>query len=118
MWPRMCIALACVRKHPRPTLSRHPCFRAHPQVDLRRQDLSWERFLGAVPEPTSITAHVVDAAEITNILFSSGTTGWCLCLSCAGACCRPAGGLRWHPTALDGNPSSSGCTAHHCGATL
>ncbi|CAL8471383.1 g10925 [Coccomyxa elongata] len=45
------------------------------QVSLRRGDVSWEDFLKAAPPHGSFQAHVADASDVTNILFSSGTTG-------------------------------------------
>jgi hypothetical protein len=48
------------------------------QVELRGQDLPWQRFLDGAPPPppaAALPAHVADAEEITNIIFSSGTTG-------------------------------------------
>lgn len=47
------------------------------QVELRAQDLPWQRFLDGAPPPppAMLPAHVADAEEITNIIFSSGTTG-------------------------------------------
>ena len=48
-------------------------------MELRPGDLAWEAFLRQVAEPpTSLrpgAAHVADAYESPNILFSSGTTG-------------------------------------------
>ena len=76
-----------------PTCCRHPtseCFASFPhpapptaaalgwlQVELRAQDLTWQRFLDGAPPPppASLPAHVADAEEITNAIFSSGTTG-------------------------------------------
>lgn len=45
------------------------------QVELRPQDLSWERFLDAVPQPAVLRAHVAGGEEVTGVIFSSGTTG-------------------------------------------
>ncbi|EIE19718.1 acetyl-CoA synthetase-like protein, partial [Coccomyxa subellipsoidea C-169] len=45
------------------------------QVSLRRGDVSWEDFLKGAPLHASFQAHVADASDVTNILFSSGTTG-------------------------------------------
>lgn len=44
-------------------------------VALRPGDLAWGEFLGVVPPPSTLRPHVADAYELTNILFSSGTTG-------------------------------------------
>ena len=44
-------------------------------MSLRRGDVSWEDFLKAAPLHGSFQAHVADASDVTNILFSSGTTG-------------------------------------------
>ncbi|KAL4458600.1 hypothetical protein ABPG75_013465 [Micractinium tetrahymenae] len=45
------------------------------QVELRPGDMSWAAFLEAVPAPAEARAHVASAEEVTNIIFSSGTTG-------------------------------------------
>lgn len=46
------------------------------QVQLRKADVSFEDFLAtASAAPGSQQAHIVDAYETCNILFSSGTTG-------------------------------------------
>ena len=45
------------------------------QVDLRVGDVSWQQFLPSVPPPAALQAHVADAGDAANILFSSGTTG-------------------------------------------
>ncbi|NOY28539.1 MAG: AMP-binding protein [Oligoflexia bacterium] len=48
------------------------------QVELRPQDLSFEHFLaaaGAVHLDAPVVVHVADAEAVSNILFSSGTTG-------------------------------------------
>ncbi|KAL4458608.1 hypothetical protein ABPG75_013473 [Micractinium tetrahymenae] len=45
------------------------------QVELRPGDASWQAFLGSVPEPAQLHAHVAAADDTAGILFSSGTTG-------------------------------------------
>ena len=45
------------------------------QVELREQDLSWARFLDAVPPPAEPQAHAAGADALTGVIFSSGTTG-------------------------------------------
>ncbi|CAK0785824.1 hypothetical protein CVIRNUC_009036 [Coccomyxa viridis] len=45
------------------------------QVKLRQGDISWEDFIGNVPCDASVEPHIADAYDVTNILFSSGTTG-------------------------------------------
>lgn len=45
------------------------------RVALRPGDVAWSDFLARVPPPVRLRAHVADAYEVTNILFSSGTTG-------------------------------------------
>lgn len=45
------------------------------QVSLRPGDTSWADFLAAAPAHAPFQAHVADAYDVTNILFSSGTTG-------------------------------------------
>ncbi|GAB4821930.1 hypothetical protein N2152v2_008976 [Parachlorella kessleri] len=49
------------------------------QVSLRPDDIPWREFLARVEPPTSLRPHVADAYELTNILFSSGTTGDVVC---------------------------------------
>lgn len=45
------------------------------QVQLRPGDISWRCFLGAVPAPQAVQAHVAAADDPAILLFSSGTTG-------------------------------------------
>ena len=45
------------------------------QVKLRQGDISWEDFIGSVPYDATVEPHIADAYDVTNILFSSGTTG-------------------------------------------
>eukprot|EP00884_Botryococcus_braunii_P002914 jgi/Botrbrau1/12623/Bobra.0169s0150.1 len=53
-----------------------PCLTGGPlQEPLRPGDFSWDDFLAQVPELASFEPHVADPYEVTNILFSSGTTG-------------------------------------------
>ncbi len=56
------------------------------QVSLRRGDVSWEDFLKAAPLHGSFQAHVADASDVTNILFSSGTTGAAPMATCGCLC--------------------------------
>jgi acyl-coenzyme A synthetase/AMP-(fatty) acid ligase len=45
-------------------------------VSLRPGDMAWADFLAAAPpHGNDFCAHVADAYDVTNILFSSGTTG-------------------------------------------
>ena len=44
-------------------------------MTLRPGDASWAEFLQAAPAHSAFQAHVSDAYDVTNILFSSGTTG-------------------------------------------
>ena len=37
--------------------------------------MSWQEFMGSVPDDASVDPHIADAYDVTNILFSSGTTG-------------------------------------------
>lgn len=64
-----CSSLAC-----------HPCdprrhLHYHSQVELRQGDMSWGTFLEAAAAPSEIAAHMAGAEDLTNIIFSSGTTG-------------------------------------------
>ena len=49
----------------------------HTQVELRAGDVPWAEFLAGAEAPASLQVpHVADASqEVTNIIFSSGTTG-------------------------------------------
>ena len=47
----------------------------HLQVQLREGDLSWPDFEARASKTDGFTPHAADVNEITNILFSSGTTG-------------------------------------------
>ena len=47
----------------------------HLQVQLREGDLSWSDFEARASKTDGFTSHAADVNEITNILFSSGTTG-------------------------------------------
>jgi len=59
-----------LRVHPNPTLS---CAR---QVALRPGDVTWADFLASGEgNAPSFEPHVADPDELTNVLFSSGTTG-------------------------------------------
>lgn len=44
------------------------------QVPLRSGDVTWQDFLTWAPLGGAFDPHVADAQEVTNILFSSGTT--------------------------------------------
>ena len=46
------------------------------QVKLRAEDMSWQEFLGGASsrEQQGFKPYMADAYEVTNILFSSGTT--------------------------------------------
>ena len=50
-------------------------------MKLRQGDISWEDFIGNVPYDASVEPHISDAYDVTNILFSSGTTGELMCLA-------------------------------------
>ncbi|KAL4429392.1 hypothetical protein ABPG77_005166 [Micractinium sp. CCAP 211/92] len=45
------------------------------QVELRQGDMSWGTFLEAAAAPSEVVAHVAGAEDLTNVIFSSGTTG-------------------------------------------
>ncbi|KAK9802017.1 hypothetical protein WJX73_001758 [Symbiochloris irregularis] len=45
------------------------------QVDLRPGDIAWQDFLESAKQAPPVTPHIADAADPSNILFSSGTTG-------------------------------------------
>ena len=44
-------------------------------MELRKGDLSWDAFLRLSKGVPLAMVHVADAYDVTNILFSSGTTG-------------------------------------------
>ena len=79
-----CLPGAAVPTHPpgarRPAPLQSHVARAHAvQLALRPGDVSWAGFLGRAPQPVALRAHVANADEATNVLFSSGTTGELRC---------------------------------------
>ncbi len=66
-------------------------------MSLREGDLAWGDFLARVEPLGTLRPHAADANEVTNILFSSGTTGegcsWCV--SAALALARQAADQAW-----------------------
>ena len=45
------------------------------QVELQSGDVSWSDFIACASGSTEFSPHIADIDDITNILFSSGTTG-------------------------------------------
>ena len=45
------------------------------QVRLRPGDMSFAQLLDSASADSQVQAHIADAYDVTNILFSSGTTG-------------------------------------------
>ena len=57
------------------------------QVDLREGDMSWSDFQRQTRSNSEFRPHIADAYDVTNVLFSSGTTGKTALRGEASICC-------------------------------